>query len=145
MQDPYHGAGQAEGLCFSVPKGQKVLLPLCWTSRSFCSATAHYDTCTQKFFLLFPARFTALAVDWVALQSHIIAQHGHSTARHSIPRCCTRTIDVQVPPSLQNIYKELKSDVAFEIPKHGHLAEWVDQGILLLNTSLTVEVLPLTL
>ena len=48
---------------------------------------------------------------------------------------------MQVPPSLQNIYKELKSEVGLEIPKHGHLAEWVGQGVLLLNTSLTVEVL----
>jgi uracil-DNA glycosylase len=46
----------------------------------------------------------------------------------------------QVPSSLQNIYKELNSDVGFEVPKHGNLAEWVDQGVLLLNSSLTVEV-----
>jgi uracil DNA glycosylase len=46
----------------------------------------------------------------------------------------------RVPSSLQNIYKELESDLGCTIPKHGHLADWVGQGVLLLNTSLTVEV-----
>ncbi|MDO6609878.1 uracil-DNA glycosylase [Shewanella sp. 1_MG-2023] len=67
-QDPYHGAGQAHGLCFSVQAG------------------------------------------------------------------------VKTPPSLVNIYKELKQDIAgFEIPKHGNLTHWAEQGVLLLNTVLTVE------
>ena len=68
MQDPYHGAGQAEGWSFSVPKGQAV------------------------------------------------------------------------PSSLRNIYKELHSDCGCSIPRHGHLEHWVDQGVLLLNTALTVQV-----
>ncbi|GIV44123.1 MAG: uracil-DNA glycosylase 2 [Bacteroidia bacterium] len=66
-QDPYHGAGQAHGLCFSVNKG------------------------------------------------------------------------VPIPPSLQNIYKELKRDVGIEPPNHGCLSAWADQGVLLLNAILTVE------
>ena len=66
-QDPYHGAGQAHGLCFSV-------------------------------------------------------QHG-----------------VKPPPSLVNIYKELKENVAFEIPNHGYLQKWTEQGVFLLNAILTVE------
>jgi uracil-DNA glycosylase len=67
-QDPYHGAGQANGLCFSV-------------SRS-----------------------------------------------------------VQMPPSLQNIFKELKSDIpGYTVPPHGDLAHWAEQGVLLLNATLTVE------
>ncbi|MFC0711619.1 uracil-DNA glycosylase [Azorhizophilus paspali] len=66
-QDPYHGPGQAHGLCFSVQPG------------------------------------------------------------------------VPVPPSLQNIFKELKRDLNIDIPKHGHLQRWAEQGVLLLNTSLTVE------
>ncbi len=66
-QDPYHGVGQAHGLCFSVQGG------------------------------------------------------------------------VRVPPSLVNIYKELKSDLGLEIPTHGNLQSWADQGVLLLNTTLTVE------
>ncbi len=66
-QDPYHGPGQAHGLCFSVRPG------------------------------------------------------------------------VDTPPSLMNIYKELKSDVGVEKPDHGYLMPWADQGVLLLNAVLTVE------
>ncbi len=66
-QDPYHGAGQANGLAFSVNVGQKI------------------------------------------------------------------------PPSLRNIYKELKDDVGFEIPTHGDLTAWAKQGVLLLNSVMTVE------
>ncbi|MGQ8819784.1 uracil-DNA glycosylase [Bibersteinia trehalosi] len=43
------------------------------------------------------------------------------------------------PPSLVNIYKELAQDVGFQIPSHGYLVEWAKQGVLLLNTVLTVE------
>lgn len=66
-QDPYHGAGQAHGLCFSVQQG------------------------------------------------------------------------VKVPPSLRNIYKELADDVGCVIPDHGDLSAWAKQGVLLLNTVLTVR------
>jgi uracil-DNA glycosylase len=66
-QDPYHGAGQAHGLCFSVPEG------------------------------------------------------------------------VPAPPSLQNILAELQSDLGIEPPPHGCLDAWADQGVLLLNATLTVR------
>jgi len=66
-QDPYHGHGQAHGLCFSVPKG------------------------------------------------------------------------IQTPPSLANIYKELKNDLGIPIPRHGNLEKWASQGVLLLNATLTVR------
>lgn len=66
-QDPYHGAGQAHGLCFSVPHG------------------------------------------------------------------------VKPPPSLVNIYKELNSDLNLPVPVHGNLEKWAEQGVLLLNATLTVR------
>jgi len=66
-QDPYHGPGQAHGLCFSV---------------------------------------------------------------------AGRT---RIPPSLQNIHKELHDDLGIEIPSHGNLEAWARQGVLLLNTTLTVR------
>jgi uracil-DNA glycosylase len=66
-QDPYHGPGQAHGLCFSVKKG------------------------------------------------------------------------ITPPPSLKNIYKELVADVGIECPEHGELTSWTKQGILLINTTLTVR------
>jgi len=43
------------------------------------------------------------------------------------------------PPSLVNIYKELNSDIGFTIPSHGELTSWAKQGVLLLNTVLTVR------
>jgi len=46
---------------------------------------------------------------------------------------------VRIPPSLQNIYKELTTDVNFVRPDHGCLSEWAEQGVLLLNSVLTVE------
>lgn len=45
----------------------------------------------------------------------------------------------KIPPSLRNIYKELNTDLGCYIPDHGYLKKWADQGILLLNTVLTVE------
>jgi uracil-DNA glycosylase len=45
---------------------------------------------------------------------------------------------IKPPPSLVNIYKELESDVGFRAPKHGYLAHWAEQGILMLNAVLTV-------
>ena len=46
---------------------------------------------------------------------------------------------VQKPPSLQNIFKELKTDLGLEIPTDGNLEKWAAQGVLLLNASLTVR------
>lgn len=46
---------------------------------------------------------------------------------------------VKVPPSLKNIYKELYDDLGCEIPQHGYLVRWAKQGVLLLNTVLTVR------
>lgn len=47
--------------------------------------------------------------------------------------------DINIPPSLQNIYKELKSDLGCYIPNNGNLTKWAKQGVLLLNSVLTVE------
>lgn len=46
---------------------------------------------------------------------------------------------VKTPPSLENIYKELASDVGFRRPQHGYLKEWAERGVLLLNATLSVE------
>ncbi|MEK4027664.1 uracil-DNA glycosylase [Pseudobacillus sp. FSL P4-0506] len=47
--------------------------------------------------------------------------------------------DVPVPPSLRNIFKELHSDLGCPIPHNGYLVPWAEQGVLLLNTVLTVR------
>lgn len=46
---------------------------------------------------------------------------------------------VKVPPSLRNIYKEINQTMDFEIPSHGYLMKWAEQGVLMLNTVLTVR------
>ena len=45
----------------------------------------------------------------------------------------------KIPPSLKNIFKELHNDVGIKIPSNGYLMDWARQGVLLLNTTLTVE------
>lgn len=46
---------------------------------------------------------------------------------------------IAIPPSLQNIYKELQADLGITPPRHGHLEKWAQQGVLLLNAVLTVR------
>jgi uracil-DNA glycosylase len=46
---------------------------------------------------------------------------------------------VRIPPSLRNIFKELQRDLKLDKPSHGCLSHWAEQGVLLLNASLTVE------
>lgn len=53
--------------------------------------------------------------------------------------CFSVLPDIQIPPSLQNIYKELQDDLGIKPVKHGCLVSWARQGVLLLNSVLTVE------
>lgn len=46
---------------------------------------------------------------------------------------------IKVPPSLQNIYKELRDDLGYEMPLNGDLTKWANEGVLMLNAVLTVE------
>lgn len=63
--------------------------------------------------------------------------HGPNQA-HGL--CFSVLPGVKTPPSLVNMYKELSQDIdGFQIPNHGYLKSWADQGVLLLNTVLTVE------
>ena len=62
--------------------------------------------------------------------------HGEGQA-HGL--CFSVKCPVEPPPSLKNIYKELESDVGFKIPDHGELTHWAEQGVLMLNTVLTVR------
>ncbi|AQS39941.1 Uracil-DNA glycosylase [Shewanella psychrophila] len=63
--------------------------------------------------------------------------HGPSQA-HGL--CFSVKHGVKIPPSLVNMYKELVTDIpGFKTPDHGHLSSWADQGVLMLNTVLTVE------
>ena len=83
------------------------------------------------------AAFERTALD--AVKVVILGQdpyHGPGQAHglaFSVPEGAT------IPPSLRNIYKELESDLGIAPAAHGNLSRWADQGVLLLNTALTVE------
>ena len=62
--------------------------------------------------------------------------HGPNQA-HGL--CFSVPAGVAIPPSLQNIYQELSTDLGCTIPGHGNLTNWAEQGVLLLNSVLTVE------
>ena len=62
--------------------------------------------------------------------------HGENQA-HGL--CFSVKPSVEIPPSLINIYKELQDDLGCQIPNHGYLEKWAKQGVLLLNTVLTVR------
>lgn len=68
---------------------------------------------------------------------HGVGKNGESQA-HGLAFSVRKGI--KVPPSLVNIYKELTQDISgFKTPEHGYLVEWAEQGVLLLNTVLTVK------
>lgn len=62
--------------------------------------------------------------------------HGEGQA-HGL--CFSVKPEVQIPPSLVNIYQELHDDLGCDIPSHGYLTKWAEQGVLMLNTVLTVR------
>ena len=69
----------------------------------------------------------------------IIGQDPYHEPNQAHGLCFSVLKGVEPPPSLKNIYKELKDDVGFVIPNHGELTSWAKQGVLLLNTVLTVR------
>jgi uracil-DNA glycosylase len=70
----------------------------------------------------------------------IIGQDPYHGTMQAHGLCFSVNKGVKVPPSLKNIYKELKTDIeGFNIPVHGDLSHWAKQGVLLLNATLTVE------
>jgi uracil-DNA glycosylase len=62
--------------------------------------------------------------------------HGEDQA-HGL--CFSVPPNIKTPPSLVNIFKELRADLGIDIPAHGNLESWADQGVLLLNATLTVR------
>jgi len=70
----------------------------------------------------------------------IVGQDPYPTPGHPIGLCFAVERDVRpLPRSLQNIYRELKSDVGVEPPAHGDLTSWTEHGVLLLNRCLSVR------
>ena len=69
----------------------------------------------------------------------IIGQDPYHEPGQAHGLCFSVQKGVEIPPSLQNIYKELHEDIGFKIPDHGCLTPWAKQGVLLLNAVLTVR------
>jgi uracil-DNA glycosylase len=69
----------------------------------------------------------------------IVGQDPYHDDNQAHGMCFSVRPGVKVPPSLRNIYKELASDLGLTVPDNGYLKPWADQGVLLLNTVLTVR------
>ncbi len=69
----------------------------------------------------------------------ILGQDPYHNPGEAMGLCFSVPKGKRVPPSLVNIYKEIKRDLGLDIPSHGDLTSWADQGIFLLNAMLTVE------
>lgn len=69
----------------------------------------------------------------------IIGQDPYHGPNQAHGLCFSVRKGIQPPPSLVNIFQELHSDLGIPIPTHGNLQKWAEQGVLLLNTVLTVE------
>jgi uracil-DNA glycosylase len=85
--------------------------------------------------------FAALEVPLSEVRCVIIGQDPYPTAGNAHGLAFSIPHDARkIPASLQNIFKELHSDLGLEIPQSGNLEKWRDQGVLLLNRILTTEV-----
>lgn len=69
----------------------------------------------------------------------ILGQDPYHNPGEAMGLCFSVPKGIRVPPSLKNIYKEMKDDVGIDGPLHGDLTPWAEQGVLLLNSVLTVE------
>lgn len=69
----------------------------------------------------------------------VIGQDPYHNVGQAHGLCFSVKPDVEIPPSLVNIYQELHEDLGCEIPNNGYLVKWAKQGVLMLNTVLTVR------
>ena len=92
---------------------------------------------------IYPPRediFNALkASDYGTTKVVILGQDPYHEPGQAHGMCFSVQKGVKIPPSLVNIYKELEADLGVKPVRHGFLQNWADQGVLLLNTSLTVR------
>ncbi|MFZ9843373.1 MAG: uracil-DNA glycosylase [Ilumatobacteraceae bacterium] len=92
---------------------------------------------------VYPSRenvFAALhATPYADVKVLILGQDPYHGPRQAHGLCFSVQRDVQPPPSLVNIFKELRDDLGVATPPHGNLEAWARRGVLLLNTTLTVR------
>lgn len=113
-----------------------------WSQKYYLSLRNKLIHEYQNFTIYPPANdiFNALrSVDYNDVKVVIIGQdpyHGPGQA-HGYSFSVQK--GVRIPPSLRNIFKEMHDDIGTEMPKHGNLEKWAKQGVLLLNSTLTVR------
>jgi uracil-DNA glycosylase len=95
---------------------------------------ASYTVCPPSGFVFsaFDAPFDAVRVLILGQDPYHGKKQAHGLSFSVLP-------GTLAPPSLQNIYKELRDDLGLSIPRHGHLLKWAQQGVFLLNAVLTVR------
>lgn len=89
-----------------------------------------------------PGKEIFAAFDWCPfdkLKVVIIGQDPYHGAGQANGLCFSVKVGISHPPSLSNIFKEIQSDLGQEYPKSGNLERWSEQGVLLLNATLTVR------
>ena len=100
--------------------------------RSEYATTTVYPPGSQMF-----SAFDACPFDKVKVV--ILGQDPYHEPRQANGLCFSVNDGIMFPPSLQNIFKEIESDLGIPIPKSGDLSRWASQGVLLLNATLTVR------
>ena len=126
------------------PEWSKALAPTFDTAPFVKSIEEHLLNEERNGQTVFPPRsemFTALNVCPLSKTKVVLIgqdpYHDHNQA-HGL--CFSVRPDVKVPPSLLNMYKELEKDIkGFQRPQHGYLMSWAEQGVLMLNATLTVR------
>lgn len=96
---------------------------------------SHYTVYPDMYDLYNCFRFTPLA----DVKAVILGQDPYHEPNQAHGLCFSVKKGVALPPSLQNIYKEIESDLGIKEPNCGDLTKWANQGVLLLNTTLTVR------
>jgi len=76
---------------------------------------------------------------WDKVKVIILGQDPYHNPGEAMGLCFSVPKGTRIPPSLKNIFKELNTDIGIELPDHGDLTAWAQQGVLLLNAMLTVE------
>jgi uracil-DNA glycosylase len=95
---------------------------------------------TQTIFPPVADVFTAFQLTaYAQVKVLVLGQDPYHDDRQAHGLCFSVNPGIKPPPSLANIYKELQADLNCPIPNHGYLAAWAKQGILMLNTVLTVQ------
>lgn len=112
--------------------------------KEYFKRLAEFVNYEYKHYTVYPPKdsiFSALkACELENIKVVILGQDPYHNENQAHGMCFSvPTSQKEIPPSLINIYKELNSDLGCYIPNNGYLKKWADQGVLLLNTVLTVR------